>query len=38
MPETTDEKEIWNWLRKADLEVQTEAMLYAMQEQAIQTN
>ena len=23
IPETTDEKETWNWLRKADLEVET---------------
>ena len=38
MPETTDEKETWHWLRKADLKVETEAMLCAAQEQAIQTN
>ena len=35
MPETTDEKETWNWLRKADLKVETEAMLCAVQKQAI---
>ena len=35
MPETTDEKETWNWLRKTDLKVETEAMLYAAQDQAI---
>ena len=35
MLETTDEKETWNWLRKADLNVEMEAMLCAMQEQAI---
>ena len=29
MPETTDEKETWNWLRKADLKVETEAILCA---------
>ena len=29
MPETTDEKETWNRLRKADLKVESEAMLYA---------
>ena len=26
-PETTDEKETWHWLRKADVKVETEAML-----------
>ena len=30
--------ETWNWLRKADLKVEMEAMLCALQEQAIQTN
>ena len=38
MPETTEEKETWKWMRKADLKVQTEAMLCAAQEQAIRTN
>ena len=38
MLETTDEKETRNWLRKADLKVETEAILCAVQEQAIQTN
>ena len=38
MPETRNEKETWNWLRKADLKVETEAMLRAAQEQAIRTN
>ena len=27
MPETMDEKETWNWLKKADLKVETEAIL-----------
>ena len=27
IPETTDEKETWHWLRKADVKVETEAML-----------
>ena len=27
MPETTDEKETWNWLKKADFRAETEAML-----------
>ena len=38
MPEATAEKETWYWLRKADLKVETEAMLCAAQEQAIGTN
>ena len=32
MPETTEEKEIWNWLRRADLKVETKAMLSTTQE------
>ena len=35
MPETIDEKETWNWLKKANLQVETKAMLCAAQEQAI---
>ena len=38
IPETKDEKEIWYWLRKADLKVLTGATLCAAQEQAIPTN
>ena len=38
MPETTDDREKWNCLRKANLKVETEAMLYVAQEQAIRTN
>ena len=38
MPEITDEKETWHWLRKADLKVETEAKMFAVQEQAIGTN
>ena len=38
MPETTDEKETWNWLRNADLKIETEALLCSVQEQTIQTN
>ena len=33
-----DEKETWNWLRKAELKVETEAMLCVAQEQAIRIN
>ena len=36
--ETTDEKETWNWLRKADLKLETEVMLCTAQEQGIRTN
>ena len=35
IPETTDRKETWNWLRKADLKVEVGAMSCAAQEQAI---
>ena len=35
MPETTYQKETWNWLRNADVKVETEAMLCAVQEQVI---
>ena len=38
MPETADENDTWNLLRKANLNLETEAMLFAAQEQAIQTN
>ena len=46
MPQTADEKETWNWLGQADLKVEGEvnlkvevrAMLFASQEQAVQTN
>ena len=46
MPQTADEKETWNWLGQADLKVEGEvnlkvevrAMLFALQEQAVQTN
>ena len=30
MPEITDEKETWHWLRKADLKVETEAKMFAV--------
>ena len=38
MLQATNEKGTWCWLRKADLKVETEAMLCAAEEQAIQTN
>ena len=38
MPERTAEKETWYWLRKADLKVETEAMLCATQEQVTWTS
>ena len=34
----SDEKETWCWFRNADLKVETEAMLFAAQEQAIRTH
>ena len=38
MQEITYTKETWNWLSKADLKVEMEAMLCAAQEQAVRTN
>ena len=41
IPETTDEKETQNWLKKANLKVETEAMLCVTQgnaKQAVRTN
>ena len=38
MLETADENDTWNLLRKANLNLETEAMLFAAQEQAIQIN
>ena len=38
MPETADGIETRNFLKKAELKVETEAMLCAAQEQAFQTN
>ena len=37
MPETTDEKETWNWLGKVELKFEMDAMLCDVQEQAIWT-
>ena len=38
MPESTDGKETWKWLRSAGLKIQTETLLCAAQEQALRTN
>ena len=38
IPETTHVEKSWSWLRKADLKIQTEALIYAGQEQALRTN
>ena len=38
IPETTDEKETWNWLRKTDLKIETEAMFCGLEEQIIRRN
>ena len=35
--ETTHVEESWSWLRKADLKIQTEALICAGQEQALRT-
>ena len=37
MPETTDAEQTWSWLRSSDLKVQTEGLIWAVQEQAIRT-
>ena len=37
MPESTDAKETWKWLRSAGLKIQTEALLCAAHEQALRT-
>ena len=38
MPEMTHVEESWSWLQKEDLKIQTEALIYAGQEQALRTN
>ena len=37
MPESTDAKKVYTWLRKADLKTQLESLLWASQEQALPT-
>ena len=38
MGEGVDKKASWEWMRKADLKVETEALICAAQEQALRTN
>ena len=38
MPETTNKENTWNWMRKCDLKITTEALICSAQEQAIRTN
>ena len=38
MPETVDKVKTWEWTRKGDLKVETEALIFAAQEQALRTN
>ena len=38
MPETVDKDKTWEWTRKSDLIVETEALIFAAQEQALRTN
>ena len=36
--ETVDKNKTWEWTRKSDLKVETEAPIFAAQEQALRTN
>ena len=36
--ETADKDKTWEWTRKSDLKVKTEALIFAAQEQALRTN
>ena len=38
MPENVDRERTWEWMRKSDLKVETEALIFAAQEQALRTN
>ena len=38
MGEGVDKRETWRWLRKADLKVETETLIYGAQEQELRTN
>ena len=38
MPETVDKFKTWEWTRNGDLKVETEALIFAAQEQALRTN
>ena len=38
IPETLDKDKPWEWTRKSDLKVETEALIFAAQGQALRTN
>ena len=38
IPENVDKNRTWEWLSKSDLKIGTEALLCAVQEQAIRIN
>ena len=38
MLETVDKVMTWEWIRNGDLKVETEACIFAAQEQAVRTN
>ena len=38
MPEIVDKDKTWEWTSKSDLKVETEALIFSAQEQALRTN
>ena len=38
MPEQVDRERTWEWMKKSDLKVENEALIFAAQEQALRTN
>ena len=38
LPETVDKDKTWEWTRKGDLKVETEALIFVAQEHALRTN
>ena len=38
IPESVDRERTWEWMKKGDLKVEIEALIFAAQEQALRTN